>query len=72
MVGRWCWTCRTCTQPAYALVLSARSSEQETVQCAGEILEGFLEESLGSSIKAGSDLDREYERGDSVAEVREI
>lgn len=33
-----------------------------------QVLEGFLEESLASSRKAGSDLARAQEGGDSIAE----
>lgn len=44
----------TPTHPAHALALSAkRSSEEESTQCAGKIQEGFLEESLASSVRLG-------------------
>lgn len=54
------------TQPTHVLILSAeRSSEEESIPCASEMLEGFLEESLAGSVKAGSDLDRAQEGGDT-------
>lgn len=52
-------------RPTLVLVLSAeRSSEEEAIPCAGEMLEGFPEESSASSVQAGSDLDGAQEGGD--------
>lgn len=53
-------------QLAHALVPSAeRSSEEESIQCKSEIWEGFLEESLASAVKIGSDSDSPQEGGES-------
>lgn len=42
-----------------------RSSEGESVQWAGEIWKGFLEESLANAVKIGSDWDRAEEGGET-------
>lgn len=66
--GRRDWVCRAgAPYAAHACPhsLCREKPEEETVPCAGEMLEGFLEESLAGSVKAGSDLDRAQEGGDT-------